>query len=175
MNINDKYENLYRSINNLKTKIKKLSLTKNTSSIKSYKISCPKIDYTKKYIALLFDENFENNDNSFEQKKSFINIKNNNVINYSITFFIEEIPQKSCYCYVYLGIRDKYNSKVRIINCSKCIFDISNTGLIYNNCIVINNNVIYSAQEGDELCLIANLKNRCKIISKKSIIKILNV
>jgi hypothetical protein len=188
-------KDLYKMIDNLNLKINKLdtlvknknfsletrSITKmsNQSLFRAYGINYPKIfDKNKKYIGLLFNENFndftsDNNLNS-DSKLSFIKLLNgNNVINYSINVDIDESKFNNLnnICSVSLGIKEKFNSKVRIIKGSKMSWDIKSN----SNKIVINNTIIYNSQLGEELCIIAELNPKCKINSAKSLFKILTI
>ena len=122
-------KDLYKMIDNLNLKINKLdtlvknknfnletrSISKmsNQSLFRAYGINYPKIfDKNKKYIGLLFNENFndftsDNNLNS-DSKLSFIKLSNgNNVINYSINFDIDESKFNNLnnICSVSLGIK----------------------------------------------------------------------
>ena len=189
---------LYKMIENLNYKIKKLdtqmknknfniipSNTKNISNtFKAYGIQYPKTyDKNKRYTGLLFDENFndfssENNSNT-TTKLPFIKLSNgSNVINYSLNIeidsnIISQNNQFNIYS-ISLGIKEKSNSKVRIIKGSKVFFDLNNKNII-NNKITINNTILYSSQLGEELCMIVELGSKCKINSSKSLIKILTL
>jgi superfamily II DNA helicase RecQ len=44
-----------------------------------------------------------------------------------------------------------------------------------NNNIIINNTVIFSSDKDQELCLIAEIGSESKVISKKSIIKLVQI
>lgn len=188
-------KDLYKMIDNLNLKINKLdsmvknkkfslgtgsvSKISNPSLFRAYGINYPKIfDKNKKYIGLLFNENFndftsDNNLNS-DSKLSFIKLSNgNNIINYSINVDIDESKFNNLnnICSVSLGIKEKFNSKVRIIKGSKISWDIKSN----SNKIVINNTIIYNSQLGEELCIIAELNPKCKINSSKSLFKILTI
>jgi hypothetical protein len=70
-----------------------------------------------------------------------------------------------------VGVREKGSSKIKIIKGSKNIFDILPNKSLY----IINSTVLYSAESGDEICLITDINNKIKINSNKSIIKILTL
>lgn len=191
-------KDLHKLIEGLNTKIKKLenqiknntigivnknvtSTSPNQSQIKAYSISYPKNhDKNKKYIGLMFDDNFndfssESNDKS-KNKVSFLKLrKGNNIINYSICIDISDIPSNQTINSVCLGIREKNSSKVRLIKGSKYIFDLANRYNIYNDKITINNTIIYMSEDLEELCMIADLNSKCKINQSKSLIKILSL
>ncbi len=189
---------LYKMIENLNYKIKKLdtqiknknfniipSNTKNSSpntsnTFKAYGILYPKTyDKNKRYVGLLFDENFndfstDNNSNTMN-KLPFIKLSNgSNVINYSLNIDIDNSSSNTQVYSISLGIKEKTNSKVRIIKGSKVFFDSNNKNII-NNKITINNTILYSSQLGEELCMIVELGSKCKINSSKSLIKILTL
>jgi hypothetical protein len=183
---------LYKLIENLNIKIKKLDnqiknksiINKSTSNtiLKAYSISYPKNhDNNKKYIGLLFNENFDDfstDDNkSSNNKISFIKLlKGNNIINYSLCIDINEINlSQQITNSIYLGIKDKISSKIRIIKGSKCNFDLNNKYLIINDKIIINNTIIYTSNDNDELCMIIDINSKYKINSSKSLIKILSL
>ena len=90
--------------------------------------------------------------------KKFHKIETNNMIDY--TFFS-------------LGVKEKNNKNIRIIKGSKQQFN--NKNIAINNNIIINNTVIFSSDKEQELCLIAELSSECKVISKKSIIKLVQI
>ncbi len=149
------------------------------TTIRAYSISYPKNqDQNKKYIGLMFDDNFndfttDSNDNS-NTKISFINLnKGNNIINYSICIDVDESNLYQYVNSICLGIKEKSSSKVRIIKGSKYMFDTGNKNLITNGKIIINNTIIYMSEENEELCMIADLYPSCKINSSKSLIKLL--
>ncbi len=193
-------KDLHKLIEGLNTKIKKLEnqIKNNTigivnknipvnnvnttqSQIKAYSISYPKYhDKNKKYIGLMFDDNFndfssESNDKS-KNKVSFLKLrKGNNIINYSISIDISDVPTNQTINSVCLGIREKNSSKVRLIKGSKYIFDLSNRSNIYNDKITINNTIIYMSEDLEELCMIADLSSKCKILQSKSLIKIMSL
>ena len=187
-------KDLHKLIEGLNTKIKKVEnqvknktieiVNKNIpkiSLIKGYSISYPKNnDKNKKYIGLLFDDNFndfssESKDKS-KSKLSFIKLKKSNcIINYSICVDVIEISSIPTLNSVCLGIREKNSSKVRLIKGSKCIFDLANKSIILNDKIIINNTIIYMSEDSEELCMIADLNCKCKINSSKSLIKIFSL
>ncbi len=191
---------LYKMIENLNYKIKKLDTqiknknfniipsnvknsTQNITNIfKAYGILYPKTyDKNKRYVGLLFDENFndfssDNNSNT-TSKLSFIKLSNgSNIINYSLNIDIDNNiqTQNNPVYSISLGIKEKSNSKVRIIKGSKIFFESNNKNII-NNKITINNTILYSSQLGEELCMIVELGPKCKINSSKSLIKILTL
>jgi hypothetical protein len=174
-------DNINVLLDTLKQKI--ISIDKNSSNtsnrIKAYRISLPQ-KYSKKYIGLLFDdcENYNYTDNESDSntstKKSFIKLYNysNYIINYSIHLKIETNNMID-YTFFSLGVKEKNNKNIRIIKGSKQQFN--NKNIAINNNIIINNTVIFSSDKEQELCLIAELSSECKIISKKSIIKLVNI
>ncbi len=209
---------LYKMIDNLNHKIKKLDyqiknknftflpsnngnnnkqqiISNSINNFKAYGINYPKTyDKNKKYIGLLFDENFndfssDNNNNSGE-KLPFIKLSGgNNIINYSLAI---EIDNSSIENYinhkkslnniitpenysVSLGIREKSNSKVRIIKGSKLLFDLTEKNPIIGDKITINNTILYLSKPGEELCMIVELGSKFKILPGKSLIKILTL
>lgn len=172
---------LTKLVDNLKNKIKKIeNQAKNTKikteEIQTYRIFSPLKASSKKYIGLLFSNNYDSSEEitNSENCFNFIKLKkNNNIINYSITLKINDsIKDKNNICSFSLGIRDK-NEKIKIIKGSKIQCDILKD-LIDDN-IIINNTTIYEALENQELCLIADLTKNCVVVNKKSIIKILNL
>jgi hypothetical protein len=189
-------KDLQKLIDGLNVKIKKLdnqirtntinivnrNPVNNTSSmIKAYTISYPKNhDKNKKYIGLMFDDNFndfssDSNEKS-KNKTSFIKMKRgNNIINYSVTIDLEEVSGIANTNSICLGIKEKNSSKVRIIKGSKYIFDLSNKSTVIGNKITLNNTIIYMSQDGEELCMIADLNSKCKVLQSKSLIKILTL
>ena len=180
------YKELYKLIENLKLKIKKLDNQKNklskNSSINSYRIFSPKIkDNNKKYIGLLFDNNFDDfntdSSNNLDNCISFIKLKKSNIIiNYSLLIDINTMTNSSTICSISLGIKDKNNSKIKIIKGTKNIFDINNKSIIFSNKIQINNTILYDSNiDGEELCMVAELPNYCSINFKKSLLKILYI
>lgn len=187
-------KDLQKLIEGLNTKIKKLEnqlknqtigiVNKNIPStclIKAYSISYPKNhDKNKKYIGLMFDDNFndfssESNDKS-KNKVPFIKLRKSNcVINYSVCIDINDIPSSPTINSICLGIREKNSSKVRLIKGSKYVFDLSNKSIILNDKITINNTIIYMSEDFEELCMIADLNSKCKINASKSLIKIFSL
>jgi hypothetical protein len=191
---------LYKMIEKLNHKIKKLdnqvknknwniipetNKNFNNNIFRAYGIIYPKsYDKNKRYIGLLFDENFNDftseNNEDIKNKLSFIKLSNgNNTINYSINIEIDDninqqIGSIGSIGSIALGIKEKSNSKVRIIKGSKILFELNNKNSI-NNKITINNTILYSSQPGEELCMIAELNSKSKIISSKSLIKILTI
>ncbi len=137
MNCNkNKNEELHSLVDNLKFKVKRLETycktnMKNKSQYKNgdittYKISYPKINNknSKKFVGLLFDNNFSDSDetdNCSEDDKnkiSFIKLKNNNIINYSITLNVDNSNLKDKdkdndnICTFSLGILDPVKLKL---------------------------------------------------------------
>lgn len=174
------YKDLYKSIDNLKNKIKKLETNNKESKLESYIIFNPKSNnVNKKYIALLFD----NNNNEYESEssnninnlKSFITLKKGKlIINYSITIDLNEISKNKLIGFLSLGIKSK-DSKIKIIKGSKYIFDLSNVSNIIDNKIYITNTIIYLSNNNEELCMIGQLNKNCIINHKKSLLKILSI
>jgi len=211
MSINDNKNNvnnqIQKLVDNLKTKVKKLeSYCKTTckttcktncknDSILTYRISYPKIinKNSKKFIGLLFDNNFIDNTNESEQfndvndkdKISFIKLKsNNNIINYSLTLkvdnnFKDKDKDKdkdtiNNICTFSLGIKELSGlGKIKIIKGSKVQYDITKDTIDGN--IIVNNTILYHAFDNQELCLITTLSKKCTLQNKKSLIKILNL
>ena len=183
------YKELYKLIDNLKIKIKKLDNNKSKteskieSNIESYRIFCPKgKDLNKKYVALKFDNNFNDfsSDDSPNTKNllSFIKLKKNNiVINYALQIDVSNISKDNQVniCSISLGIKSKSDSKIKIIKGSKFVFDLLNQANIIENKIQINNTILYIGNNGDELCMIGELTSNFVINYKKSLIKILFV
>ena len=203
---------IYNLIDNLKSHIKKLNVSKKyikndyhndhkdnekiqkINMMKTFRICNPCNIQNKKYIGLLFDNNFDqlkdDKEVNIENCASFIKLKrSNNIINYSITFDIkEETPidttgtllsnilkdETNCNYCLTLGIKDKKSSKIRIIKGSKNIFNLS-TVVIVNNKFIVNSTILYSSNDDDELCLIAELDDKLTVNSKKSLIKILMI
>jgi hypothetical protein len=172
-------DNLNKLIEDLKKKIKTIDKQSNNSlyKTKTYRISMPK-KYSKKYIGLLFDDSFDDNgsDNisDTENVKSFLRLDNdtNFIINYSIQLKVEtfNLNENSFFS---LGIKEKNNKNIKIIKGSKQQF--INKNIVVNNTIIINNTIIFTSDKDQELCLIAEIGSDVKIISKKSLIKILKV
>jgi hypothetical protein len=200
------YKKLYYQIDKLNNKIKKLELsvdgrkqlikTNNLGSNKnlshnvskstliSYRIHFPKESYsTKKYIGLKFDDNPNEYDSDTKYGNpnliSFIKlIKSNVVINYTLQLELDCTPIDSIICSIAIGIRTIIDSKIRIIKGTKNLFDLANTNKIDNK-IIISNTILYSAEHGEELCMIVDFDfvsgTNCVVNSKKSIIKLLFV
>jgi hypothetical protein len=183
-------KDLYKLIENLNLKIKKLDTQikskpisslnniQNNTIIKAYSISYPNNhDKNKKYIGLMFDENFDDfsteTNISSKNKSPFIKLKKgNNIINYSLCLDIDNFNSNQLN-YICLGIKDKTSSKVRIIKGSKYIFNLNNKYQIINDKLIINNTIIYMSDNNEELCMITDLTSKSKINSSKSLIKIL--
>jgi hypothetical protein len=68
-------------------------------------------------------------------------------------------------------LKSEFNNIITIRNSVKNIFDILPNKSLY----IINSTVLYSAESGDEICLITDINNKIKINSNKSIIKILTL
>ena len=177
----NKYKNLYKSINELNNKIKKLDNNKNfyKTFIESYKIYYPKDNHNvdKKYLALLFNSNNNNyeSENSSSEKKlyPFIKLKKSNIIiNYFIQIELNSTPLSSTICSLFFGIKNKSDSKVKVIKGTKYQFDLTTIPII-NNKITLSNTILYIAENNEELCIITNFSSFCEINNKKSIIKIL--
>lgn len=188
---NNHYKNLYKQIDGLNNKIKKLESKKNnsnnpnskpivTKSIDSFRIHYPKESVSnKKYVGLLFDNNFNNFDsdeNTGDKNLSFfIKLpKSNIVINYSIQFELNFTPLEPVICSVALGIKTKSDSKIKIIKGSKYQFNLTSPDIISNH-IVVTNTVLYSSESGEELCVIVDIGSNCTVNNKKSIIKLLYI
>lgn len=177
-NSNDNLNNL---IENLKQKIKTIDKQSSNNSYrtKTFSISLPK-KYSKKYIGLLFDDSFDDNisddksDIENIKKKSFLRLDNdcNYIINYSIQLKVEtfNLNENSFFS---LGIKEKNNKNIRIIKGSKQ--QIINKNIVINNTIIVNNTIIFTSDKDQELCLIAEIGPDVKIVSKKSLIKLLKV
>jgi hypothetical protein len=200
------YKKLYNQIDKLNNKIKKLelsveekkkqnirtnssSLNKNNrniykSTLVSYRIYFPKESYsTKKYIGLKFDDNPNEYDSDTKSGNpnlvSFIKlIKSNVVINYTLQLELDCTPIDSIICSVAVGIRTFTDSKIRIIKGTKNLFDLATANKIDNR-IIISNTLLYSAEDGEELCMIVDFDfvsgTNCVINGKKSLIKLLFV
>lgn len=200
------YKKLYNQIDKLNNKIKKLELSveekkkqniktngsnfnKNNSNISkstlvSYRIHFPKESYsTKKYIGLKFDDNpneYDSDTKSGNQNLlSFIKlIKSNVIINYTLQLELDCTPIDSIICSIAIGIRTHTDSKIRIIKGTKNLFDLATINKIDNR-IIISNTLLYSAEDGEELCMIVDFDfvsgTNCVVNSKKSIIKLLFV
>lgn len=200
------YKKLYNQIDKLNNKIKKLELSieekkkqfiktncsnlnKNNTNVSkstlfSYRIHFPKESYsTKKYIGLKFDDNPNEYDSDTKSGNknlmSFIKlIKSNVIINYTLQLELDCTPIDSIICSVAVGIRTFTDSKIRIIKGTKNLFDLATTNKIDNR-IIISNTLLYSAEDGEELCMIVDFNfvsgTNCTVNSKKSIIKLLFV
>lgn len=195
------YKKLYNQIDKLNNKIKKLESTliekKNITSnrivsnqtskstLMSYRIYFPKDSYSnKKYIGLKFDDNpndYDSDDKSANNLIPFIKLsKSNIIINYNILFELNFTSLESIILTIALGIKSQLttDSKIRIIKGTKHTFDLNGPNVI-NNKLNIANNVLYSADENDELCMIIDYDcspgSNCVLNSKKSIIKLLFV
>jgi hypothetical protein len=194
------YKKLYKQIGDLNNKIKKLEnivcnkkltleqqINKNISNISkstlfSYRIHFPKDSYSnKKYIGLKFNNNL--NDFDSDEKTTNKNlipfiklIKSNVIINYTIQLELDYTPLNHINCSIAIGIKTLFETKIKIIKGTKYNFDLSGPNTIDNK-LVISNNVLYSAEEGEELCIIADFDfasgSNCIVNSKKSIIKLL--
>ena len=167
--MSNKYNNLHIQIENLKSKVNKIT-RKNKSkcnySIKSYKISHPKYhDNTKQFVGLLFGDD--------HKTTPFIKIGKNNIITYYIVLSVDDIPTHSTICSLGFGIRDKSTSKIHIIKDSKTIFDISNKNIFINNQLFINNTILYASNNHEELFMFAILHDKAFINNKKSVVKLL--
>jgi len=162
------------------------------SNLLTFRISYPKISKnTKKFVGLLFDSNFidsndkdindetnDKNDSNDSNKLSFIKLdKSNNIINYSITLKVNNIPRESnldTICTFSLGIRElNGNAKVKIIKGSQMQYDITKNTIDGN--LIINNTILFNSLDNQELCLITTLSKHCVLQDKKSIIKILSL
>ena len=191
------YKKLYKQIEDLNGKIKKLetivvnkkqpqqiNTNLSKSTLLSYRIYFPKESYSnKKYIGLKFNDDF--NDFDSDEKLNNKNlipfiklIKSNVIINYTIQLELNYIPHNSVLCSLAIGIKTSTDSKIKIIKGTKYIFDIAGQNIINNN-LTISNNILYYAEENDELCIIADFDfdsgSNCIVNSKKSIIKLLFV
>jgi hypothetical protein len=148
------------------------------SKIESYKILSPtNFVTTKKYIGLMFDNNFNNfetDENSGGKNLlSFIPIpKSNIVINYFIQLELNYTPLTSVICSLALGIRSKSDSKIKIIKGTRQIFDVSSS-IVVSGTINLTGNSIYMCGGDEELCMIGDLGSICKVNPKKSLIKLL--
>jgi hypothetical protein len=187
MNNSNNNTYLTKLVDNLKSKIKKIEQhAKNVHSgeMITYRIHMPISNNknSKKYVGLLFNNNYDISSDITDSKDSisFIKLKkNNNIINYSITLKIDSIKDlkdikegKDNICTFSLGIRDGTN-KIKIIKGSKVQYDILKD--IVDGNIIVNNTILYEALDNHELCLISSLSKKASLINKKSIIKILNL
>lgn len=191
------YKKLYYQIDKLNNKIKKLELSldekkknKNLScnisksTLVSYRIHFPKETYsTKKYIGLKFDDNPNEYDSDTKSGNQnlvpFIKLnKSNVIINYTLQLELDYTPIDSIICSVAVGIRNTIDSKIRIIKGTKNLFDLATSNKIDNH-IIISNTILYSAEDGEELCMIVDFNfvsgTNCVVNSKKSILKLLFV
>lgn len=193
------YKKLYKQITDLNNKIKKLENVvgnkkqsqnyKNIynsykSTLLSYRVHFPKETYSnKKYIGLKFNDNFNEFDSDEKSNSknllSFIKlIKSNVIINYTIQLELNYTPLNSIPCSIAIGVKTITDSKIKIIKGTKYNFDLSNPNTIENK-LVISNNVLYSAEDNEELCIIADFDfasgSNCVVDNKKSIIKLLFV
>jgi hypothetical protein len=197
------YKKLYNQIDKLNNKIKKLELSINDkkqnflthpnktlsnqtskSSLISYRIHFPKDSYSnKKYIGLKFESNlndYDSDEKSLDKNLiPFIKLlKSNVIINYNILLELNFTPIESILCTIAVGIKSQLttDSKIRIIKGTKFIFDLAGSNIIDNK-LNITNNILYCANENDELCMIIDFdcgsNSNCIINSKKSIIKLL--
>ena len=167
---------------------KNISNTSSKSTLLSYRIHFPSESYSnKKYIGLKFDDNqneYEYDSDALSSNKnllSFIKLKKSNIIiNYMIQLELNFTPLDSIICSVAIGIRTSSttDSKIRIIKGTKYIFDLAGSNAIDNK-LNISNNVLYSAENEEELCMIVDFDfssgSNCVINSKKSIIKLMFV
>ena len=195
------YKKLYKQIGDLNNKIKKLEnivgnkknstqqINKNISNsskstLLSYRIHFPSdVQSNKKYIGLKFNNNFDDFDSDEKSNSknliSFIKLnKSNIIINYTIQLELEldYTPLNPIYCSIAIGIKTLSDTKIKIIKGTKYNFDLVGTNTIDNK-LVISNNILYSAEDGEELCIIADFDSgtNCNVNSKKSIVKILLV
>jgi hypothetical protein len=106
---------------------------------------------------------------------SFIKLsKKNNIINYSITFKINNKNDKLSVLNIFLGIQDKKNNKINIIKGGKYTYNLKNN--IVDNELIISNTVLYTITDNnDNFCIIVDHNQNYEIISEKSIIKIINL
>lgn len=195
------YKKLYKQIGDLNNKIKKLEnivgnkkkflqqtnkniLNESKSTLLSYRIHFPKDSYSnKKYIGLKFDNNFNNFDSDEKSINKnlipFIKLtKSNIIINYTIQLELDldYTPLNPINCSIAVGIKTSIDTKIKIIKGTKYNFDLCGPNTIDNK-LIISNNILYAAEEGEELCIIADFDfasgSNCIINSKKSIIKLL--
>lgn len=195
------YKNLYKLIDGLNNKIKILEsdvlnlVDKNKSSkiinndffeknlvnskMESYKISSlNNLNHTKKFVGLMFNNNLHNfNDLNYlkieDNLLSFIKLpKSNIVINYFIQLELNFTSLKPIICTLALGIRSKYDSKIKIIKGTKHMFNIDNSKIMLGYINLIHT-TIYMSEGNEELCMIADFGSFCKVNSKKSLIKLL--
>lgn len=194
------YKKLYKQIGDLNNKIIKLEnivgnkknsqqqINKNISCVSkstllSYRIHFPTdVQSNKKYIGLKFNDNF--NDFDSDEKSNSKNLipfiklsKSNIIINYTIQLELDYTPLNPIHCSIAIGIKTSIDTKIKIIKGTKYNFDLTGPNTIDNK-LVISNNVLYSAENDEELCIIADFdfasgSSSCVVNSKKSIIKIL--
>lgn len=198
----NEYKKLYKQIGDLNNKIKKLEnivgnkkhsqqlINKNISIIPkstllSYRIHFPTdVLSNKKYIGLKFNSfNFNNFDSDEKSNDKnlipFIKLtKSNIIINYTIQLELDYTPLNPIHCSIAIGIKTSIDTKIKIIKGTKYNFDLVGPNTIDNK-LIISNNILYSAEDGEELCIIADFDfasgTNCTVNSKKSIIKILLV
>lgn len=175
-----------RSIKNINNGVEKEIKTntntniKISSKIESYRIqSSNDFSTRKKYIGLMFDSNFNNfetDENSGGKNLlSFIILpKSNIIINYFIQLELTYTPLSSVICTLALGIRSKTDAKIKIIKGTRQIFDVTNSSVVFGN-INLTNTSIYMSEGNEELCMIADLGNVCKVNPRKSLIKLLYI
>ena len=177
--VNEKIQN---KINNFNSN-KNLSSNISKSTLTSYRIHFPKETYsTKKYIGLKFDDNPNEYDSDTKSGNQYLVpfiklIKSNVIINYTLQLELNYTPIDSIICSVAVGIRTTIDSKIRIIKGTKNLFDLATNKI--DNCIILSNTILYSAEDGDELCMIVDFDfvsgTNCVVNSKKSILKLLYI
>ena len=162
---------LIDSIKTLKNNIKELKKSKNDKiQYLCFEIIMPeKKETNKKFIAVLFNNEFGENDDK-NKNISYIQIikKKHNIINYCLTLKIEKNYENN-FCSFALAIKE--NSKIKIIKGSKLNYYFNDNQ--NENVITINNTIIYNSLYDEELYLITSLTNNYTLISEKSFIKIL--
>ena len=195
------YKKLYKQIGDLNNKIKKLEnivsnkkhsqqqINKNISNISkstllSYRIHFPTdVQSNKKYIGLKFNSfNFDFDSDEKSNSKNLIPFikltKSNIIINYTIQLELDYTPLNPIHCSIAIGIKTSIDTKIKIIKGTKYNFDLVGPNTIDNK-LVITNNILYSSEDDEELCIIADFDfasgSNCIVNSKKSIIKILLV
>ena len=134
---------------------------------------------TKKYVGLLFDNNFNNFDSDGssgnKQLNSFIGLRKSNIIlSYSLQLELSFTPITSIICSFSLGIKSKSDPKIKIIKGTKHQFDLANSNIV-NGHIIVSNTTIYLSNGDEELCMIGDFGSNCKVNPKKSLIKLLYV
>ena len=183
-------DDINKLLENLKSEIRKMDILckkkSQLSEINTFRISSPSINNknsNKRYIGLLFDNEFnqlinseETGQNSTTNKKSFLKLKRSNyIINYCVTIKIDE-QEINNFCFISLGIRDENSSdftsgnKIHMIKGSRQKFSIKH--LLVDGMITIKDTIIYQAEENQQLCLIANFGKKNKLLENKSILKI---